>query len=267
MKQYLMRTIERTPIVGSFYRKLERRLFFRHVTRIRAEAGACIALISDNTVSAGVFAGMKIHPLSAWGVDQFTILSGQYESELHSIISNAAVNDYDAFIDIGCANGFYAVGFAMISKNCTIIAYDISEDARRTTRLNAELNCVAGRIIIKDLATHCDLQATIEPYDRVFVLADVEGAEADLIDPQRCPVLRRCDLLVEVHGRTDEVAASLLNRFKETHEGSLIGRAPRNPFAFDYLSCQFEDEAWVTVSEGRGFTKNNWVHLTRRQAA
>jgi Ribosomal protein L11 methyltransferase (PrmA) len=263
MKKQLMHVMETLPVFGDLYRKLERRFFFRYVKRIRADAGARLALASNNTVKAGVFAGMKIHPQSAFGVDQFTILSGQYESELYEIISAAAAKNYDAFIDIGCANGFYAVGFAMISDNCDVIAYDISSDARRVTELNAKMNSVADRIVIKNAATHSELGDAIQQRKKAFLLVDIEGAELDLLDPQKCPPLSQCDLLIEVHGRTDEVADILLSRFEKTHSGRLIGRSPRNPFAFDYLPLHFEDEAWVIVSEGRRFVKNNWLFLEK----
>ena len=263
MKQQFMQAVEKLPVIGDLYRKLERRFFFRYVKRLRTDAGARLALATNNTVKAGVFTGMKIHPHSAFGVDQFTILSGQYESELYEIILDAAAKNYDAFIDIGCANGFYAVGFAMISKDCDVIAYDINADARRMTELNALMNGVASRVLIKNAATHLELGDRILQRRKTFLLVDIEGAELDLIDPQKCPPLSQCDLLVEVHGRTDEVAAILLDRFSKTHNGRLIGRSPRNPFAFEYLPLDFEDEAWVIVSEGRRFVKNNWLFLEK----
>jgi hypothetical protein len=263
IKQQLLHVMETLPVFGDLYRKLERRFFFRYVRRIRADAGAQLALASNNTVKAGVFAGMKIHPQSAFGVDRFTILSGQYESELYEIILDAAAKNYDAFVDIGCANGLYAVGFAMIARDCDVIAYDISADARQVTELNARLNGVASRVLIKKAATHLELSDLIQQRRKTFLLVDIEGAELELIDPQKCPPLSQCDLLVEVHGRTDEVAAILLDRFRKTHNGRLIERSPRNPFAFDYLPLDFEDEAWVVVSEGRRFVKNNWLFLEK----
>jgi hypothetical protein len=261
MKRQLMRAIESTPVIGGVYRAIERRLFFRHIKRLRREAGLRFAEANGNTVKYGVFAGMKVLSEDTWGVNQFTVLSGQYESELYPIMSDAATKSYDAFIDIGCAEGFYAVGFATISNNCHVIAYDISEAARRVTRLNATLNAVSDRITIKSEANHTELQKTIDRYAKVFVLSDIEGAEIGLIDPEKCPALRKCDLLIEVHGCTDEVAAVLVKRFAGSHKAHIIARSPRNPFLFEEISCTFEDEAWVTVSEGRRFIRNNWVLL------
>jgi Ribosomal protein L11 methyltransferase (PrmA) len=263
MKQTLVRAIEGLPGIGPLYRELERRLFFRYVKRIRTEAGAKLAAATNYTVERGIFTGMKLHPQSSFGVDQFTMLTGQYESELYGIVAQAAAKQYEAFIDVGCANGFYAVGFALISKDCNVIAYDIDERSRTITALNAELNDVPDRISIKDKATHAELDIQIERYKTVFLLVDIEGGEIDLLDPSECPALLKCDLLIEVHGRTDEVAEILRQRFCNTHKSTIVPREPRNPFQFNGLPCTFEDEAWVVVSEGRNFTRNNWLFLQR----
>jgi ribosomal protein L11 methylase PrmA len=259
LKQGLIRAIESLP----GYRQIERRLFFRHVKRLRIEAGLRLAFATNHTVVRGIFAGMKLHSKSSWGADQFTVLSGQYESELYNIIQRAAVRPYDAFLDIGCANGFYAVGFAMISKDCDVIAYDVDERARHITSLNAGINGVSDRVFVKNKADASELGETISRYRSIFVLVDIEGNELDLINPSECPDLVKCDLLIEVHGQTDEVAKVLMNRFSTSHRPTIISRQARNPFQYEKLSCTFEDEAWVLVSEGRGVAKNNWLFLER----
>jgi len=256
----LVRAIESLP----GYRLIERRLFFRYVKRLRTEAGLRLALATNYTVERGIFAGMRVHSKASWGADQFTVLSGQYESELYDIIHRTAAQPYDAFLDIGCANGFYAVGFAMISRNCDIIAYDLDDNARHITALNAELNGVSDRLSIKAKADPTELGKTISGYRSVFVLVDIEGAEIDLIDPSECPALLKCDMLIEVHGQTDVVSKTLASRFSATHSPTIIPRQPRNPFQFDDLNCAFEDEAWILVSEGRSVAKNNWLFLEQR---
>jgi SAM-dependent methyltransferase len=263
IEQKVMRAIEGLPGIGSLYRKIERRLFFRHAKRLRMGAGLRLGQATNNTVDRGIFVGMKIHPETSWGVDQFTILSGQYECELYDIIASVAAKKYRAFLDIGCANGFYAVGFAMISTESHVIAYDIDEKARRTTALNAELNGVSDRISIRSFADHSELAETIPRYPSVFVLADIEGGELDLMDPSKCPALIGCDLLIEVHGRTEEVAEILIKRFSRTHRPTVVSRQPRNPFQYGDLGCSFEDEAWIVVSEGRRIAQNNWLLLER----
>jgi hypothetical protein len=267
MKRRFAEAIEAVPMVGSIYRRLERRLFFRYTKRLRIEIGLHLANATDSTVQRGIFAGMKIHPRSSWGADQFTILSGQYEKELYQIISDAAEKNYQCFIDIGCANGFYAVGFAFITKDCDVIAYDMNENARETTRLNAELNGVSSRVLIKQTANHAELQETIERFETRFVLVDIEGAEVDLIDPLKCPGLLGCDLLIEMHGRVKEVAAILIDRFACTHKATMVARLPRNPFEIVELRCHFEDEAWVAISEGRDFIRENWLLLEQNTIA
>lgn len=230
------------------------------------EAGKFVGNLSGNTVGRGIFAGMKIHPKSAFGVDQFTMLTGQYESELYGIVSAAANKGYDTFVDLGCANGFYAVGFALICPACEIIAFDIDAIARETTKLNAQLNNVSERVSVREGADSAELEAALKGRQNVFLLTDIEGAEIDVLDPTKCPSLSTCDLLVELHGEPEKVAGILRQRFEQSHRSRLIGRTPRNPFSFPNLPLRFEDDAWALVSEGRTFTPYNWLLLERTTA-
>jgi hypothetical protein len=257
--------VESAPLLGPILLKAQERLFHRHAVHLRREAGEEYAAKVGNIVQRGIFAGMKLSPSLAWGADKFGMLSGQYEQELYPIIAQAAQSSYPSFIDIGCANGFYAVGFAMIAPACPVIAYDIDERARQMTARNAQLNGVTDRLEIHGLADHQELQSRITRSGSAFVLCDIEGAEVELLDPQACPALLQCDLLVELHGNTASVASLLTGRFAATHEIVPIGRSPRNPFDLDEdIRVPFENDAWMILSEGRGFFRYNWLYIKRK---
>ena len=54
-------------------------------------------------------------------------------------------------------------------------------------------------------------------------IADCEGAEIDLFDPELCPRLRTSDLIIECHDyMKSDCSAILQARFSETHEVELI---------------------------------------------
>jgi methylase of polypeptide subunit release factors len=75
-------------------------------------------------------------------------LLGSYEEELHPVIAHALRSRPSIFVDIGCADGYYAVGFAQASPATTILAFDISRTARELCGELAVVNGVEARVQI-----------------------------------------------------------------------------------------------------------------------
>ena len=50
-------------------------------------------------------------------------LLGSYESELHQVLNQILETDYQNVIDIGCAEGYYAVGLALRLPNARVYAW------------------------------------------------------------------------------------------------------------------------------------------------
>ncbi len=90
-------------------------------------------------------------------------------------------------VDIGAAEGYYAVGLARRLPRCRIVAFDIDPIARKMCRRLAKLNGVRDRVEVRG---ECDTTYlwTLPPHS--FVLSDCEGAEKTLLDPDRAPALK-----------------------------------------------------------------------------
>jgi predicted O-methyltransferase YrrM len=71
---------------------------------------------------------------------------GCYELELHDIVETAIACRYDRVIDVGCAEGYYAVGFAWRMPETEVITFDIDPIARRQTRRLAAMAGVSTTI-------------------------------------------------------------------------------------------------------------------------
>lgn len=52
-------------------------------------------------------------------------------------------------INVGCAEGYYAIGMARAMPDSHIYAYDIDEEAQCLCRKMAKLNSVAERVTIR----------------------------------------------------------------------------------------------------------------------
>lgn len=173
-------------------------------------------------IASGPFAGMDYSVRATEGARAARLL-GCYEASLAHVIEGIAPDTYETILDIGCAEGYYAVGLARRLPKVQVIARDTNPKAQDSCRALAELNGVADRIQIGGAWTHADFDICTSR--RVLVICDIEGAEAALLDPEKAPGLRAADILVEAHdcfapGLSDAIA----QRFEPTHSVTRIGR-------------------------------------------
>jgi len=181
-----------------------------------ALAQTFIAHSGGTTVSGGPFAGMKYVDTATEGA-LIARLLGVYESELHPHFEDFIAEGLDCVIDVGCAEGYYAVGLALRMPETTIYAFDILETARAACAGMAANNGVAERVVIGGELRPEDFQQFAGR--RALVLVDAEGAEVDILDPARGPALAGMNIIVETHDVYRPGAlATLMERFSPTHE-------------------------------------------------
>jgi hypothetical protein len=184
----------------------------------------------------GPFTGMKLANGSVTGCYMPKLL-GCYEAELHPYIKEMAQRGYQAVINIGSAEGYYAIGMARLLPDCTIYTYDIDPNAQTLCAELARHNGVAGQMVIGG-------QFRGEAFDafagrKTLVVCDIEGGEADLLDPVRFPALRRMDVIVELHDSDERKCSEIVpSRFAPTHDVKMVHRSSRDlelPRIFDQL--------------------------------
>lgn len=189
---------------------------------IAAVAGihARIAEKCGATVQAGPFAGMIYRGMTALGVNPSRLL-GAYEAELHETVETIVETGYDAVVNIGCAEGYYAVGLARRIPHTTVYAYDIDANALRLCREVIAANGVGDRIRLGGLfEPHMFAEFA---HRRSIVLCDIEGAEDELLDGAALGALAGMDLLVEVHeSARPGLMERLRRRFAATHDLHVI---------------------------------------------
>lgn len=223
-----------------------------------------IAQVTGQKVAKGPFKGMLLGINSSWSSgDTCSKLLGTYEEELHPILSAVTKTAYPLVIDIGCAEGYYAIGFALTMPTSKIIAFEISEKSRQICRSIAELNGVSERIEIKSECTPESLKPVIKTItkdgDHPFIKIDVEGCEYELLDPEVIPALKQCDILVECHDfARPNLTPILLQRFSKSHEISMIKQAGRNPLEFSFLENLSDLDRWLIINEGRALAMH-WL--------
>src|SRR5207248_3086872 len=133
-------------------------------------------LFSEPTVAEGPFKGMQYGSVQSFGSALLPKLLGSYESKLHPVLEEMFVNDYTTIVDIGCAEGYYAVGLGLKFPKAIIYCFDIEQRARSMCLALAKANRISERMHI---AGFCDETAlrNIDLGDKALILSDCEGYE------------------------------------------------------------------------------------------
>jgi hypothetical protein len=171
-------------------------------------------------VLEGPFAGMTYHTETSEGCHVAKLL-GSYEQPLHDAIEKAIHADYQSVINIGCAEGYYAVGLAARMHDAQIFAFDLDGKARESCASLAGKNHVTERV-------HVGAGFSLEDFSRfadqkVLVVCDIEGAENDLLNPLLAPALSAMDMIIESHDcLIPGTTSTLIDRFASTHSVRII---------------------------------------------
>jgi len=175
-------------------------------------------------VRSGPFAGMRYLLRASEGA-LLPRLVGSYESELHPHIEALAGEGLDQVVDVGCAEGYYAVGLARLLPEVVVHAFDIDPAARQACAALAELNGVQDRVRVGGAFAPEDFQAFAGA--RALVFMDVEGAEAQLLDPDRAPALRELKIIVETHPGPGDLCDRIAGRFEASHDVIRVDQSPK----------------------------------------
>jgi len=179
-------------------------------------------------IMGGLFAGMEFVSEAAEG-PLIPKLLGVYENELHPHLAAFMTDGVDTVIDVGCAEGYYAVGLARAMPGAKVHAYDIDENARRVCAELAIRNGVGERVIVGGEFMPDGFEAFA--HQRVLVIVDTEGAEVDILQPALSPALAGMNIIVETHDLYRAGAlATMVERFSPTHD---ITRVDQQPKRFD----------------------------------
>lgn len=174
-------------------------------------------LFKTRTVLNGPFKGMHYPVMQSAGSSLSPKLLGTYEMELHQLLNEFCKNDYSDIIDIGCAEGYYAVGMAMRIPNAKVHAFDTNPKARELCKKMAEVNGVANRVHVSGTCTASMLE-NFSLKGRGLVICDCEGFESQLFNRQNLQHLRNCDIIIETHDFIDlHISPNLKEMIAPTH--------------------------------------------------
>jgi hypothetical protein len=201
------------------------------------------------TVTKGPFIGMAYIPMGP-GIRVIPKLIGSYEEELRDVISSLLPYDFKVVINIGCSEGYYAVGMARSLHDAIIYAFDSDSKSRSDCLKMAVKNKVDNRVII---GGHCDrLILSQLPLINSLIICDCEGYEIELLDPQIIPDLRKTFLIVEVHDCLNPLTSNIIiQRFGDTHKVSSFRIKTREASSYPSLDGLRPGEQYMSLDENR----------------
>lgn len=236
--------------------------------RIRASIGESLREKYGNTVRHGPFKGMQLadSPHFSKGGAAAKIL-GHYERHVAERLVALADPGTD-FIDVGAADGFFAVGIARMGLYRHCIAFEQSAQGQAVIAQARAANGLAEEVLaICGTATGAALREAIDPERRAVILIDIDGPEFELLDPDVLEHASHCTLIVELHDgmlRNGAVKKhALLERAARHFEIELMRSPP--VLASDYAEVADLPDNYrlLAFSEGRPYAME-WLVLTPR---
>ncbi len=209
--------------------------------------------VTKGITQDGPFMGQQLLRHASWGAGDLSCkLLGCYEAELHTALEVAIRKNPEISVNVGCAEGYYAIGLALRLPCTRHYAYDIDPAARAVCQQAAEANGVDDLLTI---GGECHKETLIELFKNRtsgLLVLDCEGAEADLLTPDVVPSLAASDIIIECHDHlVPGVSQTLMDRLSATHTCRLVREGARDPSGSPLLQPLPTFERWLAVCEFR----------------
>jgi len=206
-----LRPIIPAPIYRALQMYAARRTANRWLARIGVLALAVqVAERFDYQVQSGPFAGLKYTKSAVLGRHVTPTLLGTYERQIYPFLE-AAAQRCDLVIDVGCAEGYFALGLARMGKR--VIAFDADPHERKVFREMAAANQVSDRVSLHSWCTPGRLIELVRGQRHTLIISDIDGGELDLFTPEVVSAIKGCDLIIEMHGKDAAENSTFVRRF------------------------------------------------------
>ncbi|MDU8944720.1 hypothetical protein [Ovoidimarina sediminis] len=233
----------------------------------RARVAAHLTHVHGGRVAHGPFRGMVLPETTSWGRhDVSGKILGTYEQHVVDLLEAWRSED-GLLIDLGAADGYFAVGALRAGFFGRALCFEMSEKGRRALAAAAEINGVRERVRIEGEATEAALLAAVPEGARGTVLCDIEGAEFSLLTETVLERLSGMSIIVELHDFLFEGGREALgSRAAAWFDLAIVRAGPVDPGAFTELDGFDDDHRLLAFSEGRE-VMTEWMVLTPKGRA
>lgn len=191
------------------------------------------------------------------------MLLGVWEKEISFIWNSLQKPMY--IIDVGAAEGFYAVGLAKKYPEKQIYAFEMNLSTKRLLEKVISDNSVTN-IETRGKCEYEDLRDFGKKLEDSLIIMDCEGFEIELLKVESPSILKKAHIIVELHEMYSPGCTEVLKeRFSPTHKVSEIRGEPRCiddwPARLKLLRLLFPQKLLLHfMDEGRPYPMN-WLHI------
>ncbi len=210
--------------------------------------------LCEGKVIQGIFKGLKLNRDTWWGKsDLGSQCLGLYEKEILDFISSQV--SYEVFLDIGAADGYYALGMLHSKLAKHSICFEMSNKGQQSIKDNWVLNNKPGKLDIFGEANEnsiCEIAATLP--ENTLILIDIEGFEFSLLTPKVISILNKFTIIIEIHNWVTDFTSKyvkLLNMLNIYYDIKIINPIERNTHDIPLLRSFTDDNRLLVTSERR----------------
>ncbi len=237
---------------------LEQREACRRETIRERQARISLELfdILNGVVKYGPFTGLHLDRETWWGkLDLGSQCLGLYEKEILNLIDATEAGRFSTFIDIGAADGYYAIGMLVSGKVGRTICFEQTEKGRSVIAENWKKNHSVGELTILGEANAASFAALNRAdLNNALVLVDVEGFEFDLLTDEVLSLLKSSTVVIEIHHWMDNFLdkyTTFLRHAANYFEVEVIERVERETSNLPELRDFTDDNRLLLTSERR----------------
>jgi hypothetical protein len=215
------------------------------------------------TVRSGPFAGLR-YVERAVGAPHLADclpakLLGSYEKELHPAIEQMLHANFETIVNVGAADGYYAVGLALRAPEVRVNAFEVDDGRRELCEEIARVNGVAERV---ETGGACDPEWLAALDGDCLLIMDCEGCEVALLGPEQAASLSGSALIVELHDFIDARSSDeITEALRGSHAVKIVHAEPRHSGEFPELEFLGWKNRELAVSEVRSHP-TSWAVAT-----
>ena len=217
---------------------------------------------NDFIVQNGVFKGLKINKDISWGKgDIASKIYGLYENNVQDILKKI---NKPILIDIGSADGFFAVGclHSGLSKFC--YAFDQSLISQKALLKTAQINNVSKRLSIHGKVTSKNFISSLPTeldFSRSVIICDIEGEEYNFLNNNILSLCQKANFIIEIH-KTNNVIdkTKFLKKLSKFFDVKIIIDGNKNYDEIFQLHDLKDIDRLLITCEGRSYI-GEWWHL------
>lgn len=149
-------------------------------------------------VESGPFKGMH-YVAKSIGSSLIPKILGTYESEIHELLQNFP--RFDLGLDVGAAEGYYAIGLIHSGMCRNVIAWEITSEGRHLCKQLAEMNKASDHVEIRGECIESELISVIDKNSdqKVLLITDCEGFESVFFNENTSDHFRYLHIIIETH--------------------------------------------------------------------